>query len=408
MRSRPLSSILLAAALLAPRAGSAQFETVSKLFDKVHSVAVSGQTGRLTNSYMTEDGRCAFFSNALCGAGVEVLIDVGDSAGEHWELGLGAGYLSGFGRMRDSLDFRASMRTFPTVSAYYTNISLGPVGMYLGGNMGLVELVNAQAYGDSALEYGVKGNTFELGATVGLYGEIGRGAIFIEPAYRWRRFSSLDYTFASAVGKLPRAFPRELDLSALQVSVGFQLDVRKHEPDKVPPKVWRLVSVDGLTLPAAVQVSAVSSGTVQKQILFGMLTMNPGKDDDEPGTYRLELQTREITTTAAGVVQSAQPPVATVENGTFTRSEAGDLTLTPTLASPTTTTTVSTTAVATTTVTTTTVAARGAEMVARQGHAEGTEVRLRDPATGYGLIFRRADVLEVSAPSAAAEKTAGN
>lgn len=384
---------LLAAALLilAPRPVSAQFDAFKDLFKEVHSVTIYGQTGWLHSASFGSNPRCLTIAHLVCGAGAEVLIDVGKEADQHLELGFGANYLGGVNFQSDSLDLRAAVRSFPTISAYWTGYSNKLAAWYIGGSIGLVELMNAQAYSADSIESTVKGTTFELGPTIGAYRDLGSAAAFIEASYRWRRFSSLDYASGTDTDTL-RDWPRSLDLSGIHLSIGMQVHLKSERPSTLP-QVWRLTSVDGQSLPAIIGATRRADGSVHTQLLFGMLTLT---GDTDGGGYVVQLHTREATMDAGGKLVLLGPVILREESGTFAKNSHGDLNFTPNSpgAGP---------------PPADSVVADGVGGVRPRTTAYaaiqiGDEIRIRDRETGYGLVFRKSG----PAPAAAAAKPASD
>jgi hypothetical protein len=230
------------------------------------------------------------------------------------------------------MEFNAGIRSFPTISAYITDVlpQLGMLEVYTGASIGLIDLQNAQSYDTSGVERGVAGSTFEFGVPLGFYIDLGRpfrgAGVFAEGSYRWRRFASLDYTLVDAdSGRTPSNWPRELDLSGATLALGLQF--RLKEDPKPVPKLWTLAAADAQTLPATVAVSAEG----QQQVLFGMLTLTPDTaraKRDTAGTYHMEVHSRSVTLGAEGVVQGIGHRKTTGETGRYLMT-AARLTLTP-------------------------------------------------------------------------------
>jgi hypothetical protein len=217
-----IASVLavLATLLLAPAPAAAQdLGLVEGLFREVSAVTVFYQTGGVPASREVSSGM-------LHGAGSEVLINLRSAGAVSYELGLGASFLRGYRADEPSLDLRASIRAFPTVSLYATREGLfGPASAYLGGSFGLVELWNAQAYGPSGQPWDVEARAFELGASAGVY--LSRGPLtgmFVEAGYRSRDFHSVRWV-SRGEEALPLAWPRSLDLSGPLVSLGWQVQL---------------------------------------------------------------------------------------------------------------------------------------------------------------------------------------
>lgn len=333
MKSRFCYALAAAFLMLAPRPLAAQFDAITALFKEVHSITLYGQGAYVEDPNVDGESECAFLSGTLCGIGTEVLIDVGGSgAGSHVELGLGASFLRGLTSKRGDMEFNAGIRSFPTISAYITDVfpQLGALEVYTGASIGLIDLQNAQTYDTNGVERGVAGSTFEFGVPVGFYVDLGgplRGAgVFAEGSYRWRRFASLDYTLVDAdSGRTPSNWPRELDLSGATLALGLQFRL-KQDPKPVP-MLWTLATADAQAPPAT--VAAMAGG--QRQVLFGMLTLTPDTAKakrDTAGTYHLEVHSRSVTLGAEGVVQEIDRRETTGERGRYLMT-AARLTLTP-------------------------------------------------------------------------------
>lgn len=242
-RTFPLCLGLIAGLALFPSPARGQFlGPLENLFRRVDALALSGVVGGLVSAdELSTDGFVGDV-DALRGLQIEVLLNLAPSEGgeggdeeegagsdppaaaaeERWEveLGLGADYLTGFVATDPSLDLRGSIRGFPTLSAYATPpIAWGPLSPYLGVNTGFTTLWNVNAFDAEGRQYGLDGETFQIGAAVGLYHEAG---FFAELSYRNRNFRSVEWRFPSGVGALPGGWPRGLDLSAALLSLGYQ------------------------------------------------------------------------------------------------------------------------------------------------------------------------------------------
>ena len=214
---------LLFALLLLPRPARAQgFEFIEGLFDSVNSVSFFVQTGRLTGSAQME-GDCGAFD--LCGMGTEVFLNLTATDRVLLELALGTGYVRGFSAKEPSIDLRGAVRAVPTVGVYVSHlqaIDSGSVVPFAGVQVGFAELWNVQAYDVEGNEYAIEGDTYELGASAGL--AVDRGPLdgfFMEASYRHRRFPSVDWD----VDQVQPGWPREIDLSAWFISLGWQFDL---------------------------------------------------------------------------------------------------------------------------------------------------------------------------------------
>ncbi len=335
-RSAVLLPILLFLSLLTATHGGAQeLNMLAGLFKNVHSITVYYHAAALRESSEVSDRRNGCGPLSLCGAGSEVLIDLTEGEGAHLELGLAAGYLAGLGAREPSLDLRGSLRSFPTVSAYLTGIDVLPTPAlqpYVGLSFGISELWNAQAYDPTGLKFGVKGQTFDYGATAGVFVESRRvKGLFAEVAYRVRRFGSVEWTLPAGTTRLPEGWPRTLDASGWSVSLGWQFDVQGdgHDHAAGPPAVtgtWVLARLDGQALPALLmQEPLAAGGSAKEELLAGTLALEEGV----PGRYRLDLLVRTTGMDAAGKTVSVPAPARRVEAGTWSVEGDGALRLAP-------------------------------------------------------------------------------
>lgn len=216
---------LTAAVLLAlPCPASAQdpFGVLEGLFSSVNSIVFYGQGAALQSTAEFSGGVGGF---ALAGVGVEVLIDLPSVGGTEFELGLGGNTLTGLEAVDPSLDFRGALRTLPAVAVYAAGIGVAdgsPIEPYAGLSFGLAELWGARGYAADGTVYPVEAETFELGATAGLYVDRVVPGLYVEVGYRHRHFGSL----AWEADALPAGWPRELDASTWQATLGWQFRLR--------------------------------------------------------------------------------------------------------------------------------------------------------------------------------------
>lgn len=225
-------TLLLIAVALAPAPASAQgFAFVEELFESVNSVSFSVQAGGLAGSEELR-GDCGPLE--LCGMGSEVFLNLRRTEKVLLELALGTGYLRGFSAREPTIDLRGAVRSAPTLGVYVSHllaVDSGAVLPFVGVQVGLAELWNVQAYDSDGTEYSLEGSTYDLGASAGL--ALDRGpldGLFVEASYRHRRFPSVNW---DAERVLP-GWPRELDLSAWFLSVGWQFDVDGGEGGETP------------------------------------------------------------------------------------------------------------------------------------------------------------------------------
>lgn len=225
IRCLTFSAVLVGA--LVPRPVAAQdLGFIEKFFEKARGIAIAFQFGQLNSAALESDDSCPL--SAVCGASAEVLIDLADfGEGLSVELGFSASYWRGFQSSNPEIDLRGSTRNLPTVSAYVSR-DLFPWSPYAGLSFGLADLWNAQAYDADGFVYPLDGQTFDWGLVGGLGYSLGPAYLISELHYKWRTFTSLDWTLpAEAGGALPAAFPRALDLSGFKMSLGLQFQFRE-------------------------------------------------------------------------------------------------------------------------------------------------------------------------------------
>jgi hypothetical protein len=218
---------LVAALTLLPVTARAQdpFGILEGLFSSVNSIVFYGQ-GAVLQSDAEVAGSIGDF--ALAGVGVEVLLDLPAAGDTEFELGLGGSTLNGMRSPVETLDLRGALRTLPTVSVYAAGIGVpddSPIDPYVGLSVGLAELWNARGYDAQGTVYPVAAETFELGATAGLYIDRPLPGLYIEVGYRHRRFGSLAWT----ADTLPPDWPRSMDASTWQAAIGWQFRLRNGE-----------------------------------------------------------------------------------------------------------------------------------------------------------------------------------
>lgn len=229
--------VTVCAAALAARPAHAQFDFLTEVFEEVNSVTIAVQSARIpgTHGLRARDGEC--LDIGLCGMTAEVLIDLPSVGGQELELGLGTSFLRGFESTEPTLDLHGSLRSFPTLTAYLSlpeGWGLGIAEPYAGASFGLAALWNARGYDEGGMEFEVEAETIEYGVSAGLY-LIRPSGLFIEGAYRWRRFESVDWEFPDAAGNvLPAGWPRDLDLSGWVVSLGWQFRLRSPKSEDAP------------------------------------------------------------------------------------------------------------------------------------------------------------------------------
>ncbi|CAN5147875.1 hypothetical protein BH24GEM2_BH24GEM2_07070 [soil metagenome] len=216
--------VLLLLTLAAPGSAYSQvFGQLEQLFKQVNSISVYTHGGRILGT--TElDQRCAG-SLGLCGLGSEVLINLPSPTFATLELALGTSFLRGFEAKEPTLDLRGAARSLPTVSLYASLNQSSAVSPYIGINFGVLQLWNVRAYDPAGAQYSVTGETYEYGGGLGLYLERWVRGLYAEASYRRRTFSSLNWGFPGGVSTLPAGWPRALNLSGVQFSLGWQIPV---------------------------------------------------------------------------------------------------------------------------------------------------------------------------------------
>jgi hypothetical protein len=156
-----------------------------------------------------------------------------------FEFGLGYSQLAGFVSGDPSQELRGSVRAAPTVAVYATSehplTGTFPIHLYpyLGLRSGLIQLQSVRMYADTALAsngqtmssnvYAASGSAFQAGMVAGLVTDIGLTNLFVEGAYTWRDFPSVEWTGPNKA--IPRTLPHRLNLSGTTVSVGLQISL---------------------------------------------------------------------------------------------------------------------------------------------------------------------------------------
>lgn len=195
------------------------------LFEQVNSIVFYTQVGALSDNTAVE-GTIADFG--VIGLGTEVLLSLPQVAGSssEFELGLGTNFLRGFAAVEPTLDLRASIRTLPQISVYATFMGLAensPIQPYAGVTFGFAELWNARGYDPEGNVFELTADTYEIGATGGLYMDWSalRG-LYVDVGYRVRNFESLNWSTET----IPANWPRSIDTSGWIVNVGWQFRIR--------------------------------------------------------------------------------------------------------------------------------------------------------------------------------------
>ena len=234
---RVLRSFLpILAAILPSTLSGQEFTALTGLFQHIKSVSLYGQ------------GAARHGSPPFYGAGTEVQIDLAPSTAHTLViLGLGAGYLQGIEVRRPDLDLHASVRSFPTFSAYVGRSNYRDVEPFARFSFGIADLWNAQAVDVNGNRSKVDAQTVDYGVMGGLELKhfVAKG-FFLEGGYVARRFSSINW--GTTKDDAQRGWPRHLNLSRFQVAVGFRFHVAD-EVSKSPSApalvgAWHLTGVD--------------------------------------------------------------------------------------------------------------------------------------------------------------------
>ena len=210
--------------LLAPLSVQAQLPGVFEgLFEQVNSIVFYTQVGALSDNSAVE-GTIADFG--VVGLGTEVLLSLPSIGGSEFELGLGTNFLRGFEAVEPTLALRTSIRTLPQISVYATFVGLAensPIQPYAGVTFGFAEMWNARGYDPDGNVFELSTDTYEIGATGGLYVDwaVLQG-LYVEAGYRVRNFESLNW----GTETIPENWPRSIDTSGWIVNVGWQFRIR--------------------------------------------------------------------------------------------------------------------------------------------------------------------------------------
>lgn len=310
--------------LLSPATGAAQAELgfLAGVFSRVHRLSLSLQSASPQGDLLkTNNSAC--FVMSICGAGTEVLIDLDSRSSRiDLELGFGAGYLRPV-RSKDAsvVDIRAAVRSLPVISTHVTYLTDHWVHPYFRASFGLVDLWNARAHTVAGKQGEVKASTFEYGVGAGasVATPWTNARLLLEAGYRARSFSSIGYSFTDA---LPNAFPRELNLSAWQVSAGWQFDLRPLNKAPSYEGMWVLTKVDGLPIPTVIRQERQSPDAVRDEIVGAYLDLQGDKQ------YTLEVVVRKsiVTTNGVAIDQRFAEPIR--EAGEWTTKSSVELSLT--------------------------------------------------------------------------------
>ena len=142
------------------------------------------------------------------------------------EFALGFSQTGAYISRRADRDIRVSLRETPEVSLYATyeprfRIAGKAFRIYGGGRSGLLSLIGGRAFSDSVTAK-LSGETFQIGPVGGIVTKFRGINAFVEGAYMWRNFRSVDWDGETGLGSLPRA----INFTGGSVSVGVQFEFR--------------------------------------------------------------------------------------------------------------------------------------------------------------------------------------
>jgi hypothetical protein len=146
------------------------------------------------------------------------------------ELTVGFSQAGAFVSRRTGEDIRVSLRETPFagLSANYRP-SLPRVGhlieFHVGGRTGLVTLVGGRAFTEAGTAK-LDGDTFQIGPIAGAETQFRGINLFVEGAYMWRNFRSIDWSETESPGSLPRT----LDFTGPSLAVGLSFEFK--QPDE--------------------------------------------------------------------------------------------------------------------------------------------------------------------------------
>lgn len=220
------ASVFGCAVLLFARPVAGQ-EMITRLFEKASDISIFAQS-----AWLASDSQLDTRGSSLVGYGAEVLFSIADNPKARFtvELALGYNYLTGFKSANPKLDLRGSMRTLPELSVYATYEKLGGLEPYAGLHTGLLDLWHVQGYDSDDNQYSVNSESFQAGATAGA---VWKG-LWLEGSYRIRNFPSLEWKLPEGTVALPADFPRSLNLSGLNLRLGYQFSIGSGNADKPP------------------------------------------------------------------------------------------------------------------------------------------------------------------------------
>lgn len=311
-------AMFMLASLVLPMRLNAQLEFLTGLFKEVQSVTFYAQSALVENQTVEGSAKCLGLKDVGCGAGTEIMINLAAPKNVDLKLGLGASFIRGIHEANPEVDLQIAVRSLPSFSIYLTHVNDG-LQPYIGASFGIADLWNAQAYDTIGREYSMQSSTFELGGTAGVYkyvNKLGFG-LFAQYSYRWRHFSSVNYTLSTGRDTVPTSFPRQIDFSGHYLALGTQFEVKRTPPTPAFfPGVWVLSRVDAQQLPALVAAQPSGSLSGRAEILSGTLMLGEARNDT--GSYAIDIRVRYSTVNPAGQVQSIDSIAVRTEAGRYT------------------------------------------------------------------------------------------
>jgi hypothetical protein len=153
---------------------------------------------------------------------VERLDPPGAPADTIWELELGLGYgqISGYDLADPTLDMNVSLRELPSATLY---ASYAPWGNYFGVRSGYMRTHALQVVDEGGTTFTGNADAFLAGVLTGYAFNLQQLWVFVEGAYTVRHFPSVEWDGGDA---LPRALPRDLNMSGWSLSTGVQFPFR--------------------------------------------------------------------------------------------------------------------------------------------------------------------------------------
>ncbi|MEO5588326.1 MAG: hypothetical protein ABIS03_01980, partial [Gemmatimonadaceae bacterium] len=145
----------------------------------------------------------------------------------YFELAVGFSQAGAYVSRNPGNDVRVSVREAPSVSVYANYQPNLPVigellGGYLGARSGIISLIGGRAFSGSETR-SFAGDTFQFGPLAGIVVNLPRVNLFVEGAYMWRDFKSVEWDGDAPLGTLPR----RINLTGPALSVGAQFKFRK-------------------------------------------------------------------------------------------------------------------------------------------------------------------------------------